>query len=164
MGSEQGATLKCGAHCSRAMLSCDVCSRIICLAATALTPPPPPPPPHPAATLQLSTRSSARSSAVLLLGATSADLDICLCTKLYINYLDGMHSSENQSIHIAPRASAAVADIVAAGGKRIGTKGYFIEPTVFADVKDDMKIAKVCSVSPLYFVVQLPPSQLSSLI
>jgi aldehyde dehydrogenase (NAD+) len=28
------------------------------------------------------------------------------------------------------------------GGKRHGTKGYFIEPTVFADVKDDMKIAR----------------------
>jgi len=28
------------------------------------------------------------------------------------------------------------------GGKRHGNKGYFIEPTVFSDVKDDMKIAK----------------------
>lgn len=28
------------------------------------------------------------------------------------------------------------------GGKRVGTKGWFIEPTVFADVKDDMTIAK----------------------
>ena len=28
------------------------------------------------------------------------------------------------------------------GGKRVGDRGYFIEPTVFADVKDDMKIAK----------------------
>jgi aldehyde dehydrogenase (NAD+) len=28
------------------------------------------------------------------------------------------------------------------GGHRVGTRGYFIEPTVFADVKDDMKIAK----------------------
>jgi len=28
------------------------------------------------------------------------------------------------------------------GGSRIGDKGYFIQPTVFADVKDDMKIAK----------------------
>lgn len=28
------------------------------------------------------------------------------------------------------------------GGKRIGKVGYFIEPTVFADVKDDMKIAR----------------------
>jgi len=28
------------------------------------------------------------------------------------------------------------------GGKRIGDKGYFVEPTVFADVKDDMTIAK----------------------
>ncbi len=28
------------------------------------------------------------------------------------------------------------------GGRRCGEKGYFIEPTVFADVKDDMKIAR----------------------
>ncbi len=27
------------------------------------------------------------------------------------------------------------------GGKRIGNKGYFVESTVFSDVKDDMKIA-----------------------
>jgi aldehyde dehydrogenase (NAD+) len=29
-----------------------------------------------------------------------------------------------------------------AGGNRVGDKGYFIEPTVFSDVHDDMKIAK----------------------
>ncbi len=29
-----------------------------------------------------------------------------------------------------------------AGGNRVGDKGYFIEPTVFADVNDDMKIAQ----------------------
>lgn len=28
------------------------------------------------------------------------------------------------------------------GGSRVGDKGYFIQPTVFADVKDDMRIAK----------------------
>jgi aldehyde dehydrogenase (NAD+) len=28
------------------------------------------------------------------------------------------------------------------GGQRVGTKGYFIEPTVFADVRDEMKIAQ----------------------
>jgi aldehyde dehydrogenase (NAD+) len=28
------------------------------------------------------------------------------------------------------------------GGSRVGSKGYFIEPTVFTDVKDDMKIAQ----------------------
>lgn len=27
------------------------------------------------------------------------------------------------------------------GGSRVGDKGYFIAPTVFADVHDDMKIA-----------------------
>lgn len=28
------------------------------------------------------------------------------------------------------------------GGKRVGDKGYFVEPTVFSDVKDEMKIAR----------------------
>lgn len=28
------------------------------------------------------------------------------------------------------------------GGSRLGEKGYFMQPTVFADVKDDMRIAK----------------------
>lgn len=28
------------------------------------------------------------------------------------------------------------------GGNRVGNAGYFIEPTVFSDVTDDMKIAK----------------------
>lgn len=29
-----------------------------------------------------------------------------------------------------------------AGGGRFGNKGYFFKPTVFSDVKDDMRIAK----------------------
>ena len=28
------------------------------------------------------------------------------------------------------------------GGERVGDRGYFVEPTVFADVKDEMKIAQ----------------------
>lgn len=28
------------------------------------------------------------------------------------------------------------------GGNRIGKTGYYVEPTVFADVKDDMTIAR----------------------
>ena len=28
------------------------------------------------------------------------------------------------------------------GGDRVGDKGYFIAPTVFADVQDNMRIAK----------------------
>ncbi len=28
------------------------------------------------------------------------------------------------------------------GGSRVGDKGYFVRPTVFGDVKDDMKIAR----------------------
>ena len=35
------------------------------------------------------------------------------------------------------------------GGSRHGDKGYFIQPTVFADVEDDMRIAKeeVCYIN-----------------
>lgn len=40
------------------------------------------------------------------------------------------------------------------GGNRLGTKGYFIEPTVFADVKEDQKIAKEEIFGP---VMQLMP-------
>jgi len=29
-----------------------------------------------------------------------------------------------------------------AGGERVGSRGHFVQPTVFADVQDDMKIAK----------------------
>jgi aldehyde dehydrogenase (NAD+) len=29
-----------------------------------------------------------------------------------------------------------------AGGEKLGDKGYYIKPTVFSDVKDDMKIAR----------------------
>lgn len=28
------------------------------------------------------------------------------------------------------------------GGQAVGNKGYFIQPTVFADVKDDMRISR----------------------
>merc|ERR1711997_888642 len=28
------------------------------------------------------------------------------------------------------------------GGGRLGNKGYYVKPTIFADVKDDMKIAR----------------------
>lgn len=31
---------------------------------------------------------------------------------------------------------------VLTGGKRVGNTGYYIEPTVFVDVTDNMKIAK----------------------
>lgn len=31
---------------------------------------------------------------------------------------------------------------VVAGGERVGSVGYFIQPTVFADVQDNMRIAR----------------------
>jgi aldehyde dehydrogenase (NAD+) len=42
---------------------------------------------------------------------------------------------------------------LACGGKRIGDRGYFIEPTVFADVQDEMKIAKEEIFGPVMSVI-----------
>lgn len=40
------------------------------------------------------------------------------------------------------------------GGERIGDKGYFVAPTVFADVEDDMTIAKE-EVSKIIFTCEI---------
>jgi aldehyde dehydrogenase (NAD+) len=40
------------------------------------------------------------------------------------------------------------------GGERVGDKGYFVAPTVFADVKDDMKIAKEEIFGPVMSVIK----------
>jgi len=40
------------------------------------------------------------------------------------------------------------------GGKRIGEKGYFIEPTVFAEVNDDMQIAKEEIFGPVMSIIK----------
>lgn len=40
------------------------------------------------------------------------------------------------------------------GGKRHGNKGWFIEPTVFADVKDDMTIAKEEIFGPVMSIIK----------
>jgi aldehyde dehydrogenase (NAD+) len=42
---------------------------------------------------------------------------------------------------------------LACGGKRVGDHGYFIEPTVFADVQDDMKIAREEIFGPVMSVI-----------
>ncbi len=39
------------------------------------------------------------------------------------------------------------------GGERVGDKGYFIQPTVFADVNDDMKIAKEEIFGPVMSII-----------
>ena len=41
-----------------------------------------------------------------------------------------------------------------AGGNRVGQKGYFIEPTVFDNVKDDMKIAQEEIFGPVMSVLK----------
>ena len=40
------------------------------------------------------------------------------------------------------------------GGNRVGTEGYFIEPTVFADVKDNMKIAEEEIFGPVMSIIK----------
>lgn len=40
------------------------------------------------------------------------------------------------------------------GGARVGDEGYFVQPTVFSDVKDDMKIAKE-EVEEIYRIILL---------
>ena len=42
---------------------------------------------------------------------------------------------------------------LACGGKRVGDVGYFIEPTVFADVQDDMKVARDEIFGPVMSVI-----------
>jgi len=39
------------------------------------------------------------------------------------------------------------------GGERVGDRGYFIQPTVFADVQDDMKIAREEIFGPVMNVI-----------
>jgi len=42
---------------------------------------------------------------------------------------------------------------LAAGGNRVGTKGYFVQPTVFTNVRDDMDIAKEEIFGPVLVVL-----------
>ena len=42
---------------------------------------------------------------------------------------------------------------LACGGRRVGDRGYFIAPTVFADVRDDMKIAREEIFGPVMSVI-----------
>lgn len=44
------------------------------------------------------------------------------------------------------------------GGQRSGDKGYFIEPTIFADVKDDMKIAREEIFGPVMSILKFRTS------
>ena len=41
-----------------------------------------------------------------------------------------------------------------AGGKRFGDKGYYVEPTVFADVGDDMAIGKEEIFGPVQVIMK----------
>jgi len=41
-----------------------------------------------------------------------------------------------------------------AGGGRVGNRGFFVEPTIFCDVKDDMKIAKEEIFGPVMSIIK----------
>ena len=43
---------------------------------------------------------------------------------------------------------------LACGGGRVGDRGYFIEPTVFADVQDNMKIAEEEIFGPVMSIIK----------
>ena len=45
------------------------------------------------------------------------------------------------------------------GGGKFGDRGYFVEPTVFSDVTDEMKICK----EEIFGPVQVPPSKVPRL-
>ena len=55
--------------------------------------------------------------------------------------------------YIESRQEAKARSLVC-GGKRVGDRGYFIEPTVFADVKDDMKIAQEEIFGPVMSIIK----------
>jgi aldehyde dehydrogenase (NAD+) len=48
---------------------------------------------------------------------------------------------------------------LACGGERVGTRGYFIRPTVFADVQDDMKIAREEIFGPVMSVISFKDTE-----
>jgi aldehyde dehydrogenase (NAD+) len=59
----------------------------------------------------------------------------------------------NKVMHYIERGKKEGARLVC-GGNRVGDRGYFIEPTVFADVKDDMAIAKEEIFGPVMSIIK----------
>jgi aldehyde dehydrogenase (NAD+) len=53
-------------------------------------------------------------------------------------------------IESGKRAGAKLAH----GGNRVGSRGYFIEPTVFVDVEDDMQIAREEIFGPVMSIIK----------
>lgn len=50
------------------------------------------------------------------------------------------------------------------GGKRLDRSGYYFEPTIFTDVKDDMKIAKEESFGPIMIISKFSSKDIDGLI
>jgi aldehyde dehydrogenase (NAD+) len=68
----------------------------------------------------------------------------------------GPQVSQEQADRIMSYVDAGQKDgaCLAAGGKRVGSEGYFIEPTVFTGVTDEMKIAKEEIFGPVMSVLK----------
>jgi aldehyde dehydrogenase (NAD+) len=67
----------------------------------------------------------------------------------------GPQVDQTQFDRVMGYVESGVADgaTLACGGKRVGDRGYFIEPTVFANVHDDMKIAREEIFGPVMSVI-----------
>ena len=66
-----------------------------------------------------------------------SELDSWIC--IFYSQIDGEQMSRIMSLIECGKKEGGK---LLAGGNRVGEKGFFIEPTVFADVTDDMTIAQ----------------------
>ncbi|CAI8027119.1 Aldehyde dehydrogenase, mitochondrial [Geodia barretti] len=74
-----------------------------------------------------------------------ADLDLAIETShmaLFFNQGPQVDQEQMDKIMDLIESGKKEGATLACGGERIGDKGYFVEPTVFTEVKDDMRIAQ----------------------
>ena len=65
----------------------------------------------------------------------------------------GLRRAVPESDELHRRRASAKGREMLCGGKRVGDRGYFIAPTIFDDVKDDMKIAREEIFGPVMSVI-----------
>lgn len=61
---------------------------------------------------------------------------------MYFDYVDQVDEAQMTKILTMIESGVKQGAKLEAGGKRVGSKGYFVQPTVFSNVKDNMIIAK----------------------
>ena len=59
-----------------------------------------------------------------------------------------------EKVHVATSSPARGKALAGGGGNRSGDRGYFVEPTVFADVRDNMKIAEEEIFGPVMSIIK----------